>query len=908
MEFSCGLCQEVFGGFRKAQKHISTSSHYRFKAGSNDVACERCGMMNVADLVVLQFGGNKLDLVCRRCAGGVKSMREYALGKTDNFLKIVADYYVVKKAGPGDDDDYLAKVTGDDQYRLRDRKKGKGRSFGKPSRPTAKRETPRGPKGPKDFSQPEKGSQTTQNEAQKDGPKPQAKPSSKPEKPLKSKKVSVKGPKGPKGPKEMNGRSGKNQPPTAKAKATERGKTGGAKQKPSPTPSVSAPSINSQIVLVEQLIRSTATEIPLKYESLPEYFHHLCYGLFLEELFETQFLTRVTVTWSRENPYGEFTAEVDKREAEEYSKNDPLSHLKNGPFSRGQAFFLVRKSAVKLAERPEFWCCAAQFSKMSRNSNKVTVPMDVYKWNLEPIPSGAPVSGFALLPCGAVVTRVMQAIERLENTHFKDMLLGQKPIRQIFFKNRIASLKNTLNESQSVALQSALNNQITILKGPPGSGKTSTIYEMILQLLDQLHYHPILVVAASNIAVDNIAEKMMKDHKDDIIRVLSMAKESEYNKDHPLADICLHHKIRDRLPSHAQDTLRNLATGKAHKVSKNQFKKLIETNKDLSRLLIGQAKVIFSTTVAIGGPHLRDLAQLPVVIIDEATQSSEPSSLIPLAAPNVQKVIFVGDEAQLSSYTRVKSLEMSLFERTLKNGTYQSPLMFDTQYRMHPDISEFPRMEFYEGKLKDGITAEDRKVAGISYPVFFWDHAGDARESRVRSLRVGEETGYTYVNRGEVERVSRIVETLVVDKQIAPSRIGVITPYAGQRDLISASFKDNLLINPEKQEVQVQVDKEDVESESKAATVHQVNGILVASIDAFQGREKDFIVMSCVRSNTERNIGFLRDRRRLNVALTRARCSLLFVGDAHCLKGDQLWRSYIEGLERKNYVQQKLVY
>ncbi|KXI44679.1 UNVERIFIED_CONTAM: hypothetical protein ACS92_02700 [Bacillus cereus] len=136
----------------------------------------------------------------------------------------------------------------------------------------------------------------------------------------------------------------------------------------------------------------------------------------------------------------------------------------------------------------------------------------------------------------------------------------------------------------------------------------------------------------------------------------------------------------------------------------------------------------------------------------------------------------------------------------------------------------------------------------------------------------------------------------------------MITPYAGQRDLISASFKENLLINPEKQEVQVQVDKEDVESDSKAATVHQVNGILVASIDAFQGREKDFIVMSCVRSNSERNIGFLRDRRRLNVALTRARCSLLFVGDAHCLKGDQLWQSYIESLERKNYVQQKLVY
>ncbi|GMG39976.1 unnamed protein product [Ambrosiozyma monospora] len=398
----------------------------------------------------------------------------------------------------------------------------------------------------------------------------------------------------------------------------------------------------------------------------------------------------------------------------------------------------------------------------------------------------------------------------------------------------------------------------------------------------------------------------MINHKDDIIRIVSVSKESEYSIDHPLGSICLHHKLRRALPPGIREDYDLLATGRQNEISKNRFSKLLDTTKEYSEQLVAQAKVIFSTTVSIAGPYLKRVKQLPVVIMDEATQTSEPASLIPLAAPGIKKIIFVGDEAQLSAFTRVKALEMSLFERTLKNGSIKKPFMLDTQYRMHPEISEFPRKEFYHGHLNDGVTAKDRELPGIKYPVYFWDHQGHngAFESKIYS-QGGEETGYSLVNRQEAQYISRIIENLIIDKQIEPDRIGVMTGYAGQRDLISSTLESNAVVNPNNYRVRISVDKEDIKTAtSKGTSVHQVNGIIVATVDAFQGREKDFIVMSCVRSNSYGNIGFLKDKRRMNVALTRAKCSLIFSGNAACLKkGDATWKEYLEILEKKGYVQ-----
>lgn len=664
---------------------------------------------------------------------------------------------------------------------------------------------------------------------------------------------------------------------------------------------------------LRDLILSTTPEEPeLKFDTMQEYLRDISYNLFLEELFETDIF---------------FDAEVDRRVdvGDEHSINiitpmketmeaylpEHMRHLRQSAFTRSQTIIVMeRETANLLSEtRPKLWYCTVDFSKNKMEVNRghgkrggkpnykdkklLLTVLNPLPWNETPITK---LNKVALLPCGSVITRVFNAMQDLSNPLFKELLLGHKPIKSISFKNRIGTYNNVLNDSQKEGLQSALNNKITVLKGPPGSGKTSTISEIITKLTDDLSYYPVLVVAASNLAVDNIAERMIDKYKDSILRIVSIAKEPEYNENHPLADICLHNKLKSILPPLLLGDYNRLRNSQSS-MTKKEFNGILSVINTYGGQFVKQAKVIFSTTVGISGPHLKDV-NIPAIIMDEATQTSEPSCLIPLAAKGIKKIVFVGDEAQLSAFTRVRSLEMSLFERCLKNGTCENPVMLDTQYRMHPQISEFPRNKFYGGLLKDGITAQDRALDNVKHPLFFYDHKG------VNAMESSEYTrgNFSILNRGEVSIVERIVEKLLVDKHIDPSRIGVMTGYAAQRDHLSKAMERNLVINPEGDEMKLTVDKEDLDSK-KNVTVCDIRGMIVATIDAFQGREKDFIIMSCVRSNNNGNIGFLKDRRRLNVAITRAKCSLILVGNSECLsRGDPLWKEYIEYLTEKKVI------
>lgn len=121
--------------------------------------------------------------------------------------------------------------------------------------------------------------------------------------------------------------------------------------------------------------------------------------------------------------------------------------------------------------------------------------------------------------------------------------------------------------------------------------------------------------------------------------------------------------------------------------------------------------------------------------------------------------------------------------------------------------------------------------------------------------------------------------------------------------MISATLVKDDVINPSNEQMRTEVDIDDLKNDSKPVTIHIVSGIMIASIDAFQGREKDYMIMSCVRSNTKGVIGFLRDERRLNVALTRAKYGLIMVGDKKCLQnGDKLWKEYLQYLDSKKAI------
>lgn len=650
-------------------------------------------------------------------------------------------------------------------------------------------------------------------------------------------------------------------------------------------------------------------EPPLTYPSMDEYFREISYLLFMEEK-----LSMGASNMSYLEPQDMFLEwyQEQNKKHKQFKVTIPLTdhildkflskkmqQLKKTPFGLNLAIILMLGDDIAWYAQV-MTSDSVKAKKGGRNGPMVLeMVAELYSWNNMPLPLSVNVKHLRILPVSVPVSRVFLAMSRIDNPKFIKMLLGNEPIKQIVFKNFL-TFKNRVNESQKVAVQSVLNNAITVLQGPPGTGKTSTIHEIILQLLE-LKTFPILVVAASNIAIDNIAEKLIKTHGREILRIVSNEKEKEYSRDHPLASICLHHKVYDALPQQMKQTVDDLRRPFSN-VSQNLYKKLLTQQIKLSDMFTAQAKVIFTTTVVAGGNQLKLVKKLPVVIMDEATQSSEPTTLIPLSMPGVDKFVFVGDQRQLSSFSMVPNLSLSLFERVLLNNSYRNPHMLDTQYRMHPAISEFPRVKFYDELLKDGITADDRAMDNIpENPVYFWDTKGKAREDRVR-YGFREDRGYTYSNLNEIEYVTKVLMKLIYDKQVSKSDIGVITPYRGQRDLISNQLVKNDLINPEKEEVQVEVDRDDIYNESKPVTVHLVSGIMIASIDAFQGREKNFLVMSCVRSNEERKIGFLNDKRRLNVALTRAKYGLILIGDVSCLKGDELWREYLEFLEKKGSV------
>jgi len=200
-------------------------------------------------------------------------------------------------------------------------------------------------------------------------------------------------------------------------------------------------------------------------------------------------------------------------------------------------------------------------------------------------------------------------------------------------------------------------------------------------------------------------------------------------------------------------------------------------------------------------------------------------------------------------------LTQSLFERLVVLGN--RPIRLQVQYRMHPCLSEFPSNMFYEGTLQNGVTAPQRLRKNVDFPwpapdtpMFFYQNLGQEEISS---------SGTSFLNRTEASNVEKIV-TKFFKSGVIPNQIGVVTPYEGQRSYIVNYMQFNGSL------------KKDLYKE-----------IEVASVDAFHGREKDYIILSCVRSNEHQGIGFLNDLRRLNVALTRAKYGVVILGNPKML-------------------------
>ncbi|KAK4350991.1 hypothetical protein RND71_030304 [Anisodus tanguticus] len=421
-----------------------------------------------------------------------------------------------------------------------------------------------------------------------------------------------------------------------------------------------------------------------------------------------------------------------------------------------------------------------------------------------------------------------------------------------------------LNASQVFAVKSVLQKPVSLIQGPPGTGKTVTSAAIVYHMAKQ-GQGQVLVCAPSNVAVDQLAEKISATG----LKVVRLCAKSREAVSSPVEHLTLHYQVR-HLDTSEKSELHKLQQLKDEQgeLSSSDEKKHKALKRATEREIAQSADVICCTCVGAGDPRLANF-RFRQVLIDESTQAAEPECLIPLVL-GAKQVVLVGDHCQLGPVIMCKKaaragLAQSLFERLVLLGV--KPIRLQVQYRMHPALSEFPSNSFYEGTLQNGVTINERQSLGIDFPwpvpnrpMFFYVQMGQEEISA---------SGTSYLNRTEAANVEKLVTTFLKGG-VVPSQIGVITPYEGQRAYIVNYMSRNGSLRQ-------QLYKE----------------IEVASVDSFQGREKDYIILSCVRSNEHQGIGFLNDPRRLNVALTRARYGIVILGNPKVLSKQPLWNGLL---------------
>jgi regulator of nonsense transcripts 1 len=426
------------------------------------------------------------------------------------------------------------------------------------------------------------------------------------------------------------------------------------------------------------------------------------------------------------------------------------------------------------------------------------------------------------------------------------------------------------NKSQLLAIHMALRDTgVSIIQGPPGCGKSYVATHIVANLVEL--GGKILVCTPSNSAADHLTSYLAKSE----INVLRMkSKKREFEVDSEI---------------HQHTVVGQLWNCPAYQVVKLRVKKNNGTKSDrkfvenYEKLALEQADVIVTTCCSAADKRLADIV-FKSVIVDEATQAVEPEVLIPLfrikivavagkppmllPIPPPVRLILIGDHKQLSPVVQSKmaavgGLDVSMFERLLNVGMPFAQLQI--QYRMHPGLARFPSHEFYDGSIQSGVTEKDRQIAQFSFrdpkhPMLLL-HVSSGKEDKDRKK--------SYFNIEESVHVKSVVRWLLDIRNVPASSVAVISPYNAQRDLLKKLLDDTMEIS---------------------------------SVDAFQGREKDFIIISAVRSNEE--IGFLKDERRMNVMLTRARKGLFIIGNLNTLyfSSSEAWKNLILHMKDLNCI------
>nr|UXY87880.1 component of a tRNA splicing complex, sen1 [Cryptomonas curvata] len=436
------------------------------------------------------------------------------------------------------------------------------------------------------------------------------------------------------------------------------------------------------------------------------------------------------------------------------------------------------------------------------------------------------------------------------------------------------------NQSQTNAILGILDKEISLIQGPPGTGKTRTVLGIISLLcqysninfksekifkpnqqktnIDFLVMKRLIVCATANAAVD---ENAMRNS-------IGFMYQRIKKSNSPYSIIRMgpnYHFLIDHM------SLDNLALMWASEHDINikfwSDNKIIQKSRNH---ILKKGKVIY-TTLACTGYSVFDRTKLSeIIIIDEAAQAIEIDTLIPIRN-TCKKLIMIGDVQQLPATIFSKTSILFNYDRSLfkRLQLQEYPVEFlETQYRMHPQISSFPARKFYKNGLKDSENvACMKKLHSLRCfgPYIFFD----AKEGNEKN-HMNEHT--SWCNLDETRIITFLIKSLIcLYSNVNLKSIGIITGYNGQIKELQA-----------------------FELNEKFDLKQQIN-----TVDGFQGKEKDFIIFSCVRSRFERGIGFLSDCRRINVAFTRAKMSFWVVGNLSTLFKDNNWKEIILDAQRR---------
>lgn len=542
--------------------------------------------------------------------------------------------------------------------------------------------------------------------------------------------------------------------------------------------------------------------------------------------------------------------------------------------------------------------------------------------------------------------RKLSELKDNEKTEIEKLLLGESnfiPPSNISLTNNLNKLNEnnkwfnkSLNNSQKEAINFSILSNLSIIHGPFGTGKTSTIVELIKQIIMKKRKlnnsnsngngngisSRILICGPSNISIDTILERLTdfydKSEKNKLIRIGHPARllpsVLKHSLDYLIESNDSNYILKDIIIEINQLT-KKIKKTKNYKDRRELYNDIKLLKKDLkfrSRTIINN--IILNSEIVVStlhGSSARELVHcmkdnnnnqnlFDTLIIDEVSQSLEPACWIPIIYhKGIENFIIAGDNKQLSPTIKTNNnlkisekLSTTIFDRLINLHLNHSifTCFLNIQYRMNELIMEFPNKELYNGKLIAAESCKDKTCLDLPNveenddtreTIIFYDTQGDnfpendsITDNRNFNNLIGVSSKY---NVGECLIVLKHVKSLT-SSGLTESDIGIISPYSAQvgklRKLLRSGFIDD--------EEEIEMMK-NLSLSTSTGNPNIFPNIEISTVDGFQGREKEVIILSLVRSNDQREVGFLKDFKRLNVSISRSKKQLCIIGDIETL-------------------------